>query len=44
MSLFYANKDSANLIGHANVGYLFDPQKVRSQTDYLFTYRGTAIS
>ena len=41
---FYTNKDSADLIGHADAGYLSDPHKTRSQTGYLFTYEGTAIS
>ncbi|XP_049370351.1 secreted RxLR effector protein 161-like [Solanum verrucosum] len=44
MGLFYTNKDSADLVGHADAGYLSDPHKVRSQTSYLFTYGGTAIS
>ena len=44
MSLFYTNKDSADLVGHADAGYLSDPHKARSQTGYLFTYGGTAIS
>lgn len=30
--------------GYADVGYLSDPHKARSQTSYLFTYGGTAIS
>ena len=38
MSLFYTNKDSADLVGHADAGYLSDPHKTRSQTGYLFTY------
>ncbi|XP_049364029.1 secreted RxLR effector protein 161-like [Solanum verrucosum] len=44
MGLFYTNKDSADLVGHADAGYLSDPHKARSQTRYLFTYRGTAVS
>ncbi|XP_049394900.1 secreted RxLR effector protein 161-like [Solanum stenotomum] len=44
LGLFYTNKDSANLVGHADAGYLSDPHKMRSQTGYLFTYGGTAIS
>lgn len=44
MGLFYSNKDSADLVGHADAGYLSDPHKARSQTGYLFTYGGTAIS
>ena len=30
MGLFYTNKDSADLVGHADVGYLSDPHKARS--------------
>ena len=44
MGLFYSNKDSADLVGHADAGYLSDLHKARSQTGYLFTYGGTAIS
>ena len=44
MSLFYANKDSADLVGYADAGYLSDPHKARSQTGYVFTYGGTIIS
>ena len=44
MGLFYSNKDSADLVGHVDAGYLSDPHKARSQTGYLFTYGGTAIS
>ena len=44
MSLFYTNKDSADLVGHADAGYLSDLYKSRSQIGYLFTYGGTTIS
>ena len=44
MGLFYSNKDSADLVGYADAGYLSDPHKTQSQTDYLFTYEGTDIS
>ena len=30
--------------GYADAGYLSDPHKTRSQTEYVFTYGGTAIS
>ena len=30
MSMFYTNKDSADLVGHADAGYLSDPHKARS--------------
>ena len=44
MGLFYSNKDSADLVGHADAGYLSDLYKARSQIGYLFTYGGTTIS
>ena len=44
MSLFYSNKSNVDLVGYADVGYLSDLHKARSQTDYLFTCGGTAIS
>ena len=44
MRLFYTNKDSADLVGHADISYLSDPHKARSQTGYLFRYGGTVIS
>ncbi|XP_070043103.1 probable leucine-rich repeat receptor-like protein kinase At1g35710 [Nicotiana tomentosiformis] len=37
MSLFYANKGSAYLIGYVDASYLSDPYKARSQTGYVFT-------
>ena len=43
MGLFYINIDSADLVGHADAGYLSGPHKARSQTGSLFTYGGTAI-
>ena len=44
MSLFYTNRGSTYLVCYADAGYLSDPHKTRSQTGYLFTYEGTAIS
>ncbi|KAL4026478.1 hypothetical protein IC575_014909 [Cucumis melo] len=44
MSLFYSNKSNFDLVGYADAGYLSDPHKARSQTCYLFTCGGTAIS
>ena len=44
MSLFYSNKSNFDLVGYADVGYLSDPHKARSQIGYLFTCGGTAIS
>ena len=31
------------MIGYADVGHLSDPHKVKSQTGYVFTNRGTTI-
>ncbi|XP_070028918.1 secreted RxLR effector protein 161-like [Nicotiana sylvestris] len=44
ISLFYANKYSADLVGYADAGYLSDSHKPRSQIGYVFTYGGTVIS
>ena len=44
MGLFYSNKYKEKLLGYANAGYLSDPHKARSQTEYVFNYNGTAIS
>ena len=44
MRLFYSKAMEAQLLGYADVGYLSDPHKARSQTGYIFTYRNTAIS
>ncbi|XP_049399681.1 secreted RxLR effector protein 161-like [Solanum stenotomum] len=44
MGLLYSNASKLELIGYADAGYLSDPHKARSQTSYLFTYGGTAIS
>ncbi|CAN4122529.1 unnamed protein product [Withania somnifera] len=44
MGLFYSNGYCANLVGHADAGYLSDPHKARSRTGYIFTFGGTAIS
>ena len=44
MRLFDSNKSNFNLVGFADSWYLSDSHKVRSQTSYLFTYGGTAIS
>ena len=44
MVLFYSNKSNFDLVGYADVGYLYDPHKARSQTGYLFTCGGTTIS
>jgi len=44
LGLFYPNNTEKELIGYADAGYLSDPHKSRSQTGYVFTYGGTAIS
>lgn len=44
LGLFYQSRQDATLIGYADAGYLSDPQNAKSQTGYLFTYGGTAIS
>ena len=43
MGLFYCGSNS-QLIGYVDASYLSDPHKERSQTGYLVTYGGTAIS
>ena len=43
LELFYCGSNS-QLIGYADVSYLSNLYKGRSQTSYLFTYRGTTIS
>ncbi|XP_065625193.1 secreted RxLR effector protein 161-like [Quercus suber] len=44
LGLFYPNGLKPQLVGYADIGYLFDPHKGQSQTGYLFTYGNTAIS
>lgn len=44
LGLFYPRNTKQGLIGYADAGYLSDPHKARSQTGYVFTYGGTAIS
>ena len=44
LGLFYPNKSRPELVGYADAGYLSDPHKARSQTGYIFTCGGTAIS
>lgn len=44
LGLFYPKHAKQGLIGYADAGYLSDPHKARSQTGYVFTYGGTAIS
>jgi hypothetical protein len=44
MRLFYRKNTKSKLVGYADAGYLSDPHKARSQSGYVFTYCGTAIS
>ena len=44
MSLFYSRESKQQLLGYADVGYLSDPHKGRSQTWYVFNCNGTVIS
>jgi len=44
MSLFYSNNANHELVGYADVGFLFDPHKGQPQTSYLFTYGNNVIS
>ena len=44
MGLFYSMESKQQLFGYANVGYISDPHKGRSQTGYVFNCNGTAIS
>ena len=44
LSLFYINQNKEGLVDFADAGYLSDPHNARSQTGYVFTHGGTAIS
>jgi len=44
MGLYFDSSSKENLVGFADAGYLSDPHNARSQTGYVFTYGGTAIS
>ena len=44
MRLLYFNASKSELIAFADAGYLSDPHKARSQTNFLFTYGGTTIT
>lgn len=44
LGLFYSNNTKPVLLGYADAGYLSDPHNAKSQTGYVFTYGGTAIS
>ena len=40
----YSNNSKQELIGYADAEHLSDPHKAKSQTGYVFTNNGTAIS
>ena len=44
MRLFYSNQSISQLVGYADAGFLSDPHNGKSQTGYLFTCGGTAVS
>ncbi|KAL3639159.1 hypothetical protein CASFOL_017066 [Castilleja foliolosa] len=44
MGLFYSKDSESQVVGYADAGYLSDPYKGRSQTGYVFTCGGAAIS
>ncbi|KAK9079311.1 hypothetical protein SSX86_000982 [Deinandra increscens subsp. villosa] len=44
MGLYFTKQPKTSLVGFADAGYMSDPHTGRSQTGYLFTNGGTAIS
>ncbi|KAG7556749.1 Reverse transcriptase RNA-dependent DNA polymerase [Arabidopsis suecica] len=44
LGLFYTNHNKEGLVGFADAGYQSDPHNGKSQTGYVFTHGGTAIS
>jgi hypothetical protein len=42
--LFFRRNQDSGLMGYADADYLSDPQNTRSQTRFMFLYRGTALS
>ena len=44
MGLFYSKESKQQLLGYADAGYLSDPHKALSQTGYVFSCNGAAIS
>ncbi|XP_074352262.1 secreted RxLR effector protein 161-like [Apium graveolens] len=42
--LFFPKNSTSQLIGYVDAGYLSDPHFDKSQTGYVFTYCGAAIS
>jgi hypothetical protein len=43
MRLFYRKDTKSKLVGYADINYLSDIHKTRSQSGYVFTYGGTVI-
>lgn len=44
MGLYYSEKSKPQIVGYADAGYLSDPHQGKSQTGYVFTCGGAAIS
>jgi hypothetical protein len=44
MGLYFTNPSNTSLVDFADAGYMSDPHNGRSQTGYVFTSGGTAIS
>ena len=44
MGIFYSKESKQQLLGYADAGYLSNPHKARSQTSYVFSSNGAAIS
>ena len=44
LSLFYEKNQDPTLVGYTDAGYLSDPHNARSQTGFVFSHGGTAIS
>ena len=44
MRLLYSKESKQQLLGYADAGYLSDPHKARSQTEYVFSCNGATIS
>ena len=44
MGVFYFKRSKSEIVGYADADSLFDPHKTRSQTSYVLTCGGAAIS
>ena len=44
MRLFFSKESKQKLLRYADVGYLSDPHKAKSQIGYVFNCNGTSIS